>query len=77
MTGPQVTSSEELVELLTALNDAAEKSSRKVQWLFYRVSDEAGLEHVLEVILRVSKSVRVRKEVEEFQDIRQDWEDGG
>lgn len=72
---PDAVSDTGLLALLATLNGAIEKSAISVRRLFYDMSDSAGLFTTLDQILAVSKSVRVMKEIEEFQDARQEWED--
>lgn len=66
----------EFVDLLVSLNQAVEQSDRKARQLFYQTSDLAGLIGSLDQLQSVSKSVRVMKEIEEFQDAREEWEEG-
>jgi len=72
---PSVESDEKLLALLTPLNEAVEKSTGKVQQLFYEASSSAGFEKAVDQVLAMSKSVRVTKEIEEFQDVKEEWED--
>lgn len=64
-----------LVELIIALNEAVDKSGDSMRGLFYRASDRLGLLDALERLSNDSKSVRVVKEVEEFQDAREEWDE--
>lgn len=43
--------------------------------LFYEISDLVGLPAALDRVLAASKSVRVKKEIEDFQDTKDDWQD--
>lgn len=62
-----------LLTLLGALNEAVDSSTGKTRQLFYDSSDSAGFTAVLDRIATVSKSVRVMKEIEEFQDAKEEW----
>jgi len=59
-----------VLRLLGALNEAVESSTGKMRKLFYETSDSAGFTSVLSQIETMSKSVRVMKEIEEFQDTK-------
>jgi hypothetical protein len=72
---PGIESDEKLLALLTTLNEAVEKSTGKAQQLFYEASSSAGFEKAVDQVLAMSKSVRVTKEIEEFQDVKEEWED--
>lgn len=65
----------ELVELLVSLNAAVERSNDKMRQMFYEASDKAGFIDAIEQLQESSKSVRIMKEIEEFQDAREDWDD--
>ncbi|KAI4610815.1 hypothetical protein J4E80_007843 [Alternaria sp. BMP 0032] len=71
----QNTRDENVLTLLGALNEAIDSSSGKKRQLFYETSDSAGFTTMLGQIETVSKSVRVMKEIEEFQDVREEWEE--
>ncbi|KAI4666145.1 uncharacterized protein J4E78_003613 [Alternaria triticimaculans] len=62
-----------VLTLLGALNEAVDSSTEKSRQLFYDTSDSAGFAAVLDRIATVSKSVRVMKEIEEFQDAKEEW----
>ena len=64
---------EGLLTLLGALNEAVDSSTGKKRKLFYETSDLAGFTSVLDRIETASKSVRVMKEIEEFQDVKDEW----
>lgn len=64
-----------LLALLATLNQTVEESAKSVRRLFYDVSESVGLSTILDQILIKSKSVRVMKEIEEFQDAKEEWED--
>ncbi|KAI4696650.1 uncharacterized protein J4E88_000827 [Alternaria novae-zelandiae] len=66
---------ENVLTLLGALNEAIDSSSGKMRQLFYETSDSAGFTAVLGRIETVSKSVRVMKEAEEFQDVKEEREE--
>ncbi|XP_014558716.1 hypothetical protein COCVIDRAFT_93769 [Bipolaris victoriae FI3] len=63
------------LHLLQMLNRTVEGSAKSVRKLFYEVSGSAGLLGALDQILATSKSVRVMKEIEDFQDAKEEWED--
>jgi hypothetical protein len=63
----------DVVDLLVHLNGAIHKSDVKMRGLFYQASGAARIDHVLDKLLAVSKSVRGMKEVEEFADVWEDW----
>jgi hypothetical protein len=65
-----------LLELLKTLNHAVESSVKSTRQLFYEVSGTAGLLTTLDQVLETSKSVRVMKEIEDFQDAKEEWEEG-
>ena len=44
--------------------------------LFYQSAEYAGIHGVLDKLQTVSKSVRVMKEIEEFEDVKEEWKDG-
>ena len=58
-----------------ALNTKVEQSNKRLRNLFYERSDDAGLMGALDAVEQCSKSVRVVKEIEDFQDARDDWEE--
>ncbi|KAF7672366.1 hypothetical protein GT037_009397 [Alternaria burnsii] len=60
--------------LLGALNEAVENSSRGTRQLFYEISDSSGFATALDQVQTTSKSVRVMKEIEEFEDAKEEWE---
>jgi hypothetical protein len=60
--------------LLGALNEAVENSSRGMRQLFYETSDSSGFATALDQVQTISKSVRVMKEIEEFEDAKEEWE---
>jgi hypothetical protein len=63
-----------LLKLLGALNEAVECSSRSMRQLFYETSDSSGFKTALDQVQTTSKSVRVMKEIEEFEDAKEEWE---
>jgi hypothetical protein len=65
----------ELVDLLVALNGSVEKSNDVMRRLFYQATSETGIDRVLEKLQTVSRSVRAMKEIEEFEDARDEWKD--
>ncbi|KAI4658882.1 uncharacterized protein J4E79_006642 [Alternaria viburni] len=64
---------ESVLTLLGVLNEAIDSSSGKMRQLFYETSDSAGFTSVLNQVETMSKSVRVMKEIEEFQDAKEEW----
>lgn len=60
--------------LLGALNEAVENSSRGTRQLFYETSDSSGFATALDQVQTISKSVRVMKEIEEFEDAKEECE---
>jgi hypothetical protein len=65
---------ENMLTFLTILNEAVENSSNRALKLFYSSTDSMGFAEALDRLQSVSKSVRVMKEIEEFQDARKEWE---
>jgi hypothetical protein len=65
-----------MVDLLVRLNASIEKCDEKTRRLFYQGTEQAGIDRVLRKLQTVSKSVRAMKEVEEFEDAREEWKDG-
>jgi hypothetical protein len=63
----------EAVDLLVHLNELIEKADGKMRKLFYDASTQARIDSVLDKLQTVSKSVRVQKEVEEFEDEKAEW----
>lgn len=66
---------DDTVELLVGVNGSIEKCDDKMKRLFYQGTEQAGIDGVLQKLQTVSKSVRAMKEVEEFEDARDDWKD--
>lgn len=64
-----------VVDLLVNLNEAMEHANPKIKRVFYAASDGVGFIGILESLQKETKSARVRKEIEEFGDSREDWED--
>lgn len=62
-----------VVDLLVHLNELIEKTDGKMRKLFYDASTQAQIDGVLDKLQTVSKSVRVQKEVEEFEDEKAEW----
>ncbi len=65
----------EIIDLSVDLNDLIEKSNDVMKRLFYQATDRTGFDAVLEKLQMVSRSVRAMKEIEEFQDARDEWKD--
>lgn len=66
----------ELVELLIDLNRAIERSDDNVVQAFFEGAKHARLDLVFEKLQRVSRSVRCVKEIEDFEDMRMEWDKG-
>jgi len=64
---------ESILALLGALNEVVDSSTGKARQLFYETSDSAGFTSALNQVETMSKSVRVMKEIEEFQDAKEEW----
>lgn len=67
---------DEMVELLVGMNASIEKCDYKIRRLFYRGTEQAEIDRVLQKLQTVTQSVRVMKEVEEFEDARDEWKEG-
>ena len=65
----------EVVDLLIGLNAVIEESDDKMKRVFYKGAEQAGFGEVLNKLQTVSKSVRGMKEIEEFEDVREEWKD--
>lgn len=65
----------EFLAILRTLNENVETPNQRVRQLFYEVSDSVGLPAALDQVLTASKSVRVMKEIEDFQDTKEEWQD--
>lgn len=65
----------EMIDLIVALNDSIEKSNDVMKRHFYQATERAGFDGVLGKLQTVSRSVRAMKEIEEFQDARDEWKD--
>lgn len=64
-----------LIDLMVALNGAVEKSDPRTRASFYTGADQVGLMEVLAQAQSSSKSVRIMKEIEEFQEVKEEWLD--
>lgn len=71
------TPNSEQVDLLVALNAEMERTNSKMQRLFYEACNDAQLVNELGKFQRCTKSVRLMKEIEEFEDAMEDWMDEG
>lgn len=71
---PPLEKDEYFLMLLGALNEAVENSPRGTRQLFYETSDSSGFATALDQVQTISKSVRVMKEIEEFEDAKEEWE---
>jgi hypothetical protein len=65
----------EMVELLVGLNGSIEESDDKMKRVFYQGTEQGGIDGVLDKLQTASKSVRGRKEAEEFEDVRMEWKE--
>jgi hypothetical protein len=65
----------EMVDLLIGLNGSIETSDDDMKRLFYQGTEQAGIDRVLDRFCMVLGSVRAMKEVEEFEDVRDEWKD--
>ena len=73
---PTPDQNEMMVDFLICLNRSVEKSDDRMKRLFYQSVEYAGIHGVLDKLQTVSKSVRVMKEIEEFEDVKEEWKDG-
>jgi hypothetical protein len=73
---PTADQNEMMVEFLIHLNGLIEKSDDRMKILFYQSAEYAGIHGVLDKLQTVSKSVRVMKEIEEFEDVKEEWKNG-
>jgi hypothetical protein len=73
---PTADQNEMMVGILIRLNGLVEGSDDKIKRLFYQSAEHAGIHGVLDKLQTVSKSVRVMKEIEEFEDAKEEWKDG-
>ena len=64
-----------MVELLVHLNEWIEKSEAKMKRQIYQGAEQAGIDHILDKLQTISRSVRTMKEVEEFRDEWEEWND--
>jgi AMMECR1 domain-containing protein len=64
------------LEMLVVLNEAIDKSDQTRRQMFYQAVEETRFTEVLDELQQKSKSIRVVKEVEEFEDTKDDWERG-
>lgn len=71
----QKETNEAFLQLLIKLNEHLEKSEMKMKQLFFDISNKVGLQSALDELLKTTKSVRLMKEVEEFEDMREDLEE--
>ena len=67
---------QELIELLITVNEVVDRSRTNIKTLFYKSCAQARMEDVLEELQKGSKSVRITKEIEEFDDAWDEWKDG-
>jgi hypothetical protein len=64
-----------MVDLMIGLNSSIETSDDDKKRLIYQGTEQAGIDRVLNRFCTVSGLVRVMKEVEEFEDVRDEWKD--
>jgi hypothetical protein len=65
----------EMVDLLARLNGLIDESDDRMKRVFYQGTEQGEIDGVLDKLQRVSKSVRGMKEVEEFEDVREEWKE--
>lgn len=65
----------EMVDLLVRLNGLIDGSDDRMKRVFYQGAEQGEIDGVLDKLQRVSKSVRGMKEVEEFEDVREEWKE--
>ena len=68
-----VSQSTDLVDLLIDLNNGLEEAPGDRRRTFYNTSSAAGIDASLMKLVERTRSVRVEKEVEDFEDTREDW----
>jgi hypothetical protein len=68
--------SEELIELLIAMNEVIDRAKANVKTPFYQSCVQERMATVLEELQKGSKSVRIMKELEEFDDAWEEWKHG-
>lgn len=61
------------VDLLVELNSNIERSSKTVRARFYEASYQTRLAETLERLQTKTRSVRILKEIEEFEDAQEEW----
>jgi hypothetical protein len=64
-----------MVDLFIGLNSSIETSDDDMKRLIYQGTEQAGIDRVLDRFCTVLGLVRMMKEVEEFQDVRDEWKD--
>jgi hypothetical protein len=69
----QVTRPEDIAEFMVRFNSSIDKSDAKIRSILYEAFDLAGMDDVLDKLQALTRSVRVQKEVEEFEDERLAW----
>ena len=65
----------EAVDLIIHVNEAIQTSNPTARTVFYKASSAANIDQAWQKLERLSKSVRVTKEIEEFEDERDEWQD--
>jgi hypothetical protein len=65
----------EMADLLVHLNGLIDESDDRMKRVFYQGTEQGEIDGVLDKLQRVTKSVRGMKEVEEFEDVRGEWEE--
>jgi hypothetical protein len=63
------------LDLLVELNEMLDKSDWKLRKQFYKISEETQFLEALNLVQKRSKSVRIMKEIEEFEDAREEFMD--
>lgn len=65
----------EMVDLLVHLNGLVDESDDRMKRVFYQGTEQGEIDGVLDKLQSVSRSVRGMKEVEEFEDVREEWKE--
>jgi hypothetical protein len=63
----------EVIDLLIGLNGLIEESDDRMKRVFYLSTEQGGIDELLHKWQALSNSVRGTKELEEFNDVREEW----
>jgi hypothetical protein len=63
----------EVIDLLVGLNGLIEESDDRMKRVFYLSTEQGGIDELLHKWQVLSNSVRGMKELEEFNDVREEW----